>query len=58
MNEKEMQNFLLDLICEAADLEDLQHVGTFEGMSVMTNDAGLVLQMADGSDFYITITKQ
>lgn len=41
----------------ATELEDLEGIRTFLEAGVMTQDAGLVIQMADGSEFQVTIVK-
>ncbi len=49
---------LQDACDEAAEeLEDLQAINTFEQVGMLTSDQGLVLSLADGSEFQITIVQ-
>ena len=71
MNENELQNALKNLLEEIAfmdakdrqdagfgdELADIKRISTFEEDGVMTNDAGLVITMADGAQFQLTIVR-
>ncbi len=71
MNEKELQDALKTLLREialmdedkAADvgvpavLVNLRRVRTYEEEGVLTNNAGLVITTADGSELQVTIVK-
>ena len=56
MNEQEMEMTLADVLHEADGL-DLARVVTFADAGIMTNNAGLVVRMKDGSEFQITIVQ-
>lgn len=56
MNEKQIQ----DKVQQAVEYwmeEDLQSVETFEEAGVLTGNKGLVLRMADGSEFQVTLVQ-
>lgn len=55
MNENELQDALKDLITD--EMDDVARVSSFEDQGIMTNNAGLVIRMADGSEFQLTIVK-
>ena len=71
MNENELQDALKTLLEEIAcmeeedredaglgdDLADVKRVRTFDEEGVLTNNAGLVVTTADGSQFQITIVQ-
>ena len=71
MNETELQDALKTLLEELhfMDEEDRQHAGlpdemadatrvrTFEEEGVLTRNAGLVITMADGSEFQVTVVQ-
>ena len=71
MNDTKFQNTLKTLLDDIAsmDAEDLaqfdmpqslaciKNVRTFQEAQVLTNNAGLVIEMTDGSEFQITIVK-
>ena len=70
MTERDMELCLYDLLCgvSAADLEDanvdipddvadIDRVSTYPEVGMLTDNAGLVLRMKDGSEFQITIVK-
>lgn len=41
-----------------ADVLEIENILTFEEAGVASGDYGLVFQMADGSTFHLTITKE
>ena len=47
---------VVDLVFEA--VWEYGRVATYEEAGVLTNDEGVVLQMHDGTKFYITVKKQ
>ena len=71
MNENELQDALKTLLEELkfmddedradvgldSDLTDIAETRTFDEAGVLTNNAGLVVRMADGSEFQITIVQ-
>ena len=70
MTERDMELCLYDLLCgvSAADLEDanvdipddvadIDRVSTYPEVGMLTDNAGLVVRMKDGSEFQITIVK-
>ena len=71
MDEHELQDALKTLLEEIAcmdeedredaglgdDLADVKRVRTFDEEGVLTNNAGLVITMADGSEMQITIVR-
>ena len=71
MNEMEMQDALKTLLEEIAymdaderdrlgvldGLDDIENISTFEEAGVLTNNAGLVVRLGDGSEFQITIVQ-
>ena len=71
MNENELQDALKTLLEEIGcmdqedrddaglgdDLADVKRVRTFEEEGILTNNAGLVITMADGSEHQVTIVK-
>jgi len=68
MNETEMQDALKTLLEEIAYmdaderdrlgvLDDIENVSTFEEAGVLTNNAGLVVRLGDGSKFQVTIVQ-
>lgn len=62
MNDKVIQDALEMILTGDYDLsdtafEELVGVSTFEDAGVMTQNSGLVLRMADGSEFQLTIVK-
>ena len=54
MTEESMQEFLEDTL---VDVEDVVRVNTFSAAGLMTRNKGLVVKMADGSEFQIQIAK-
>ena len=42
---------------EALDVEQVARVETFEEVGILTNDAGLVVTMKDGSEFQLTVVQ-
>jgi hypothetical protein len=69
-NENQIQDVLENLLLEMSSGDRDHHdeidpdevlvdsdVRTFESAMVMTQDAGLVLRLADGSEFQITIVR-
>ena len=68
MNEKEFASTLADLLDEVSwadpdfglDIPELAEssVATFENVGMMSNNAGVVIELADGSQFQITIVKR
>ena len=66
MNEQDITTLIAESLNAHADpdsqdciigIEDINAIRTFEENSVMTNNAGLVLHMEDGSEFQITIVQ-
>ena len=71
MNETEMQNTLKALLEEIAymdaddrgrfgvpdELDDIESIRTFEEAGVLTNNAGFVCRLGDGSEFQVTIVQ-
>jgi hypothetical protein len=64
MDEKEMQDALIGLIEDEAMADyftqgggDVRSVETFKDACVLTNNAGIVLRLMDGSEFQITIVR-
>jgi hypothetical protein len=64
MDEKEMQETLMRLIGDEALADyfdggdvDVRSVESFETEGVLTNNAGFVLRLMDGSEFQITILR-
>lgn len=66
MDEKEMQDALIGLIedeamadfftCEGA-ATDVRDIESFKDAGVLTNNAGIVLRLMDGSEYQITVIK-
>jgi len=71
MNETEMQNALKTLLEEIAymdaddrgqfgvpdELDDIESVRTFEEAGVLTDNAGFVCRLGDGSEFQVAIVQ-
>jgi hypothetical protein len=71
MNERQMQNALESLLVELMDAQrherdevrmpdgmgEIAEVEDFVQAGVLTRDKGLIIRMADGSEFDITITQ-
>jgi len=71
MNETEMQDALKTLLEEIAymdaddrgrfgvpdELADIENVNTFADAGLMTNNAGVVLKLADGSEFQVAVVQ-
>jgi len=71
MNDHEFQDALKTLLDEIAcmdaddldqfdlpqDLGEVEHVRTFEEAGVLTQNAGLVIETADGSELQVTIVR-
>ena len=71
MDEQQLQDCLVELFEQLAlmgrggdypddlpeELSAVSHARTFEDVGVLTNSAGLVLRMTDGSEFQITIVQ-
>jgi hypothetical protein len=63
MDEKEMQDALIGLIADEAMTseyfgdDNVRSVDSFESEGVLTNNAGIVLRLMDGSEFQITIVR-
>ena len=71
MNENELQDALKNLLEEIAGMDDedredaglgdgladVKRVRTYEEEGVLTNNAGLVITMADGSEMQVTIVR-
>ena len=71
MNDHEFQDALKTLLGEIAcmdaddldqfdlpdDLGGIEHVRTFEEAGVLTQNAGLVIELADGSQWQVTIVR-
>jgi len=71
MNDHEFQDALKTLLDEIAcmdaddldqfdlpdDLGGIEHVRTFEEAGVLTQNAGLVIELADGSQWQVTIVR-
>jgi len=71
MNETELQDALKMLLEEIAymdaddrgqfgvpdELADIENVITFADAGLMTNNAGVVLKLGDGSEFQVTIVQ-
>jgi len=71
MNDHEFQDALKPLLDEIAcmdaddldqfdlpdDLGGIEHVRTFEEAGVLTQNAGLVIELADGSQWQVTIVR-
>jgi hypothetical protein len=71
VDEHELQDALKNLLEELAfmdeedredaglgdDLADVKRVRTFEEEGVLTNNAGLVITMADGSEWQLTLVR-
>ena len=66
MNEREFTKALLATVSEAPDdytsgealdVEQITRVETFEEVGMLTNDAGLVVTMKDGSEFQLTVVQ-
>lgn len=53
----EVQNFLHDALDSYSDDPNIASVQSFADAGVLTNDAGLVVRMADGSEFQLTIVQ-
>lgn len=58
MNEVEFQELLAGVLLASDDMdeEDIS-VRTYEEVGMLTMDKGLVVQLADGSEFQVTIKK-
>jgi len=71
MNEMEMQDALKTLLEEIAymdaderdrlgildGLDDIENISTFAEAGVLTNNAGFVCRLGDGSEFQVTIVQ-
>ena len=66
MDEKEMQDALIRLLEDEAMSDyftagesevDVRDIETFKDAGVLTNNAGIVLRLMDGSEFQITIVR-
>lgn len=64
LTDHELADKLLDLLTGAVDpldddelFERVDHVGTFADQGVMTLNAGLVVRLADGSEFQLTVVR-
>ena len=64
MDEKEMQEALMRLIGDEALADyfdggdvDVRSIESFEAEGVLTNNAGFVLRLMDGSEFQITVVR-
>jgi len=59
MNEAEVVEELEAMLLESDDsfLPNLSTCHTFEHVGLMTSDNGLVLRMADGSEFQVTVVQ-
>lgn len=62
MNEIQFVDFLQDLLFEYQDNpddpdENFKRVQTFREVGMLTKNEGLVVKMADGSEFQITIVQ-
>lgn len=55
MNKQQIEGMLQDLIMEDGD--EIARIETFADAGLLTNDRGLVIHSADGSEFQITIVK-
>jgi hypothetical protein len=56
MDKTEMREFLTELLLDTED-RGVDYIKTFEEASLLTYDEGLIVQMEDGSRFYISIQK-
>jgi len=52
MNENDFADFLSEMIVEEVD-----NIRTFEEAAIMTDNTGLVIKLADGSEFQVTIVR-
>lgn len=60
MTEQEFQDYLAELVAIGEDygtLPEIRNWRTFEEAAILTNNKGLVVYMADGSEFRITIVR-
>lgn len=57
MSEKEMAMALSEALYENEELE-INNVRTFEDAGVLTRDAGLIINLPDGSEFQVTIVRR
>lgn len=55
MSEKEMAMMLSDVLSEDDEINDVR---TFEDAGVLTRDAGLIINLPDGSEFQVTIVRR
>ena len=56
MNEQEFRQLLAEAIFESVDFEQLNpQVDSFDEMGVLTMDEGLVVRLADGAEFHVTV---
>ena len=58
MKEHEMESYLMEVF-DWARFEDntIEDFETFESKGLLTNNAGIVLKMKDGSEFQLKINK-
>lgn len=58
ITESYLTELLADLLTSETDSSDyVARVTSYEGAGVLTNDAGLVVRMMNGSEFQITIKR-
>lgn len=60
MTDRDIQDALLAVLQGMANFDDtdlacIARASTYESSGILTNDAGLVIQMEDGSEFQLTI---
>lgn len=57
--DKELEQKLFDILAERCDGPDadFDRVTTYEDASMLTNNAGLVLRLANGAEFQLTIVQ-
>lgn len=57
MNENKVETMLSEMLQDGDAEPQVRRVRTFAEEGVLTDNAGLVLTMADGSEFQITIVQ-
>jgi len=57
MDNKELTAALQEALDDLDVEDEIRRVETFEEVGMLTNDAGLVITMQDGSEFQVTIVQ-
>lgn len=52
-----MELLMCDVFCESDEIE-INDIRTFEDAGLLTNDAGVIIKMPDGSEFQVTIVRR